>query len=191
MLAGVAILALVATWVAVTPDGPWAWERGLTREVAAAGGWATPLLEAVMQFGTRGAALVAGVVVAVAAGRRAGVATVAAGLAAWAVTALVKPLADRPRPSLSTLGMPVRQMIDEPGFPSGHAAISAALALAVCSLARPRPSVAAALVAAAVLTAVARVHLGVHWPLDVIGGAAVGTLAGAGAVTWARRRRRA
>ena len=37
-------------------------------------------------------------------------------------------------------------------------------------------------IAAAVLTAVGRVHLGVHWGLDVLGGAALGVLAGSLAV---------
>lgn len=40
-----------------------------------------------------------------------------------------------------------------------------------------------AAVVAAVLTAVARVHLGVHWPLDVLAGAAVGILTGWAAAT--------
>jgi membrane-associated phospholipid phosphatase len=34
-------------------------------------------------------------------------------------------------------------------------------------------------VAAAVLTALARIHVAAHWPLDVLGGAAVGVTAGA------------
>ena len=38
------------------------------------------------------------------------------------------------------------------------------------------------MIAAAVLTAVGRVHLGVHWGLDVVGGAALGVLAGSLAV---------
>jgi membrane-associated phospholipid phosphatase len=58
-------------------------------------------------------------------------------------------------------------------FPSGHAAIAFACAT-VLAWARPRLAVPLYLLAAAI--AWSRVYVGVHWPLDVLGGAVLGVL---------------
>jgi undecaprenyl-diphosphatase len=62
----------------------------------------------------------------------------------------------------------------DPGFPSDHA--TAAFAIAVALLLRSRRWGAVALVAATVL-ALTRVAMGIHYPTDVLAGAAVGALA--------------
>jgi undecaprenyl-diphosphatase len=62
----------------------------------------------------------------------------------------------------------------DPGFPSDHA--TAAFAIAVAIALRKRGWGIFALVAATVLS-VGRVALGVHFPSDVLAGAALGTLA--------------
>ena len=71
-------------------------------------------------------------------------------------------------------------------FPSGHAANAFAGAL-VLSITAPRGRLAWWPLAVAI--AYSRVYLGVHYPLDVVGGAGVG-LACAGVVLFARRRLR-
>lgn len=58
-----------------------------------------------------------------------------------------------------------------PSFPSGHATSSFACATVLCALA-PRWSPAFVLLAAAI--AYSRLYVGVHWPLDVVAGAALG-----------------
>ena len=58
-----------------------------------------------------------------------------------------------------------------PSFPSGHAATSFACA---ATLAWLTPLSPVALYALAALIAFSRVYVGVHYPLDVIGGAALG-----------------
>jgi undecaprenyl-diphosphatase len=110
------------------------------------------------------------------AGRRAAVAAgLSAGLALL-VAQFVARLADRPRPFVSDPGgvhLFARHVADA-GFPSDHA--TAAFAVAVAVTLRDRRWGAAALVAATVL-AVGRVGIGVHYPSDVLAGAALGAVA--------------
>jgi undecaprenyl-diphosphatase len=66
---------------------------------------------------------------------------------------------------------PLVQVPGNPGFPSGHAATSFACAATLVWLTPLSPI---ALYALATLIAFSRVYVGVHYPLDVIGGAALG-----------------
>jgi membrane-associated phospholipid phosphatase len=101
---------------------------------------------------------------------------VAAGLA-WALAHVAKAIADRPRPYEVMAGAVLRQ---EPAhgtsFPSSHTAVTVAVVIALVPfLARP---LAAAGIGYAVLVGWSRVYLGVHYPLDVLGGAGIGLAAG-------------
>jgi membrane-associated phospholipid phosphatase len=88
---------------------------------------------------------------------------------------LGKALTDRPRPL-------IRPLVDPGGssFPSGHATIAAVIFSALAILiarglaTRGKVVVWAVAGAAIALVAVTRVYLGVHWPSDVIVGAATG-----------------
>ncbi len=71
-------------------------------------------------------------------------------------------------------------------FPSGHASIAFACAT-VLAWASPRLRIPAFVLAAGI--AWSRVYVGVHWPLDVLGGALLGVLMGTLFVFLARRGR--
>lgn len=85
---------------------------------------------------------------------------------------VLKPLVDRPRPFEI---LPAVQVIDgKPGtssFPSGHTAMAVAGAVAGSQL---LPGMGWLLWPFAVVVAISRVYIGVHWPADVLAGAAVG-----------------
>ncbi|SDX31486.1 undecaprenyl-diphosphatase [Geodermatophilus africanus] len=91
---------------------------------------------------------------------------------------LVKGLVQRERPG-SILPDVVLRDVPSAGvaYPSGHAVITAGIVVLLAPYVRRRWL--AVLVALALLNSVARVFLGAHVPLDVIGGAALGAAIGA------------
>jgi undecaprenyl-diphosphatase len=111
-----------------------------------------------------------------AAWRRASLAAVLSAGLGLAVGKAISELVDRARPFVADPhGVHLFSgHAADPGFPSDHA--TAAFAIAVAILLRKRSWGIAALLAATVLS-VGRVALGVHYPSDVIAGAALGSAA--------------
>ena len=98
-------------------------------------------------------------------------------LLAWVVADAVKLVVQRPRPFLALVAAPPT-LVDPPSsfsFPSGDTAIAFGAAVALGqTIPRLRPF--ALLLAIAI--GLSRVVIGVHYPLDVLGGAVIGILAG-------------
>jgi undecaprenyl-diphosphatase len=109
----------------------------------------------------------------------------AADLAADGLAYLLRDAIGRDRPPLvypepePLVGVP-----HQPAFPSGHSSTAFACATVIAWTA-PRLRIPAFALAAGI--AWSRVYVGVHWPLDVLGGAALGTAVGAVLVFLARR----
>lgn len=108
---------------------------------------------------------------------------------------IIKPLVKRPRPDLS-LGNQVIVVSEKPAvlpwnndyaFPSGHASIAFAGAWVLAHESNRKKNKLRKIVPGwyyviAILTAISRIYLGKHYPLDVIIGAVLGM--GAGWVAW-------
>ena len=97
----------------------------------------------------------------------------------WTLAEVTKYLFDRARPFIwDTEIAPLIKTPSSSSFPSGHSATAAAGALTLSVI---YPAFALLLVPAGLLVILSRVYLGVHFPVDVLAGAAIG-LATAGLV---------
>ncbi|MDX1511612.1 MAG: phosphatase PAP2 family protein [Nitriliruptorales bacterium] len=93
---------------------------------------------------------------------------------AWIAAQGAKPLLDRPRPYESDGAERLVAVPAGSSWPSGHAAVAAAMAVALSEDARqPAPAMLAGM---SVFVAASRVHVGVHHPSDVIAGWGLGVL---------------
>lgn len=160
----------------------------------------TPTLDAAMRRLSDAAnysklSLAAGALLALGGGAR-GRRAALSGLASVVVTetvvnTVVKPVGRRRRPDRIADEVPVDRHVRMPAsrsFPSGHTAAAVAFAHGV---ARVMPWAGVPLHALAAVVGYSRVHTGVHYPGDVLGGAVLGAMlsdATAGSVARWRRR---
>jgi glycosyltransferase 2 family protein len=175
LVAGTAIL-LVCT-LTVRPDDVGVLEEDLFRLANDLPTALFPAFWLVMQAGNVLAVGVAAAVVA--ATRRFWLAANLAitGIGVWMLARLIKELVGRGRPEALLADVHIRGGQDSGlGFVSGHAAVAVAIATLIVPYLGRRARWVAITVAA--LVCVSRLYVGVHLPLDVVGGAALGWAVG-------------
>ncbi|MFH1424033.1 MAG: phosphatase PAP2 family protein [Candidatus Nealsonbacteria bacterium] len=96
-------------------------------------------------------------------------------LAKFGIAELIRLFWLRPRPFVENNVNLLVEVAAKPSFPSGHASVCFALSFVVYHY---HKKAGIAFFAASFLISIARVFVGVHWPLDILGGAVVGILAG-------------
>jgi undecaprenyl-diphosphatase len=99
------------------------------------------------------------------------------------ITQVLKGVAGQSRPTASIPGLDVHGYPKDPNgnaYPSAHTSVAVGLVAALWPwLNRPQRAVA---ITVAALVAMNRLYIGAHWPVDVVGGAAIGLFAGS--VCW-------
>ncbi len=114
-----------------------------------------------------------------------GVTLAGALVARFGIVELIRAFYNRPRPFEVIEG--INQIFSHaPGgsFPSGHAAFYFAIAAGVS---RYYPKTSVLFYAAALSISISRVAAGIHWPSDILGGAAIGIAVGL-AIHWLYRK---
>ncbi|HEX6248047.1 MAG TPA: phosphatase PAP2 family protein [Nocardioidaceae bacterium] len=139
--------------------------------------WLTPFFWTVMHFGDMLAPIVIGLIVIFWVHRtRIGISIMLAGAGAWALAQVLKLVVERGRPEDFLDDLTRVGSSGGAGFVSGHTAVATAMAAV---LAPNLPRRWRRLVwAVPVLVALGRMYSGVHLPLDLVGGFAVGWFVG-------------
>jgi membrane-associated phospholipid phosphatase len=137
----------------------------------------SPVLFAAMQAGALVAVFVCGLFALFARRPRLAGLIVLAGGSAWVLAKFVKRVVERGRPEGLVPDVIIRgaEQMGQ-GFPSGHAAVAAAMATVASPYLSTRGRVVVWLIVA--LVALARVYTGAHLPFDVIAGFFVGWITG-------------
>jgi undecaprenyl-diphosphatase len=176
--AGGGLGGLVLAGSVVEPETVTAFELAVFRACNDAPDFLYPVVWPLMQYGTFITIPIATIVALLARRTRLAVEMAAAGVAVYQVAKLAKDAFPRGRPGAVLADAHLRGVpVGEQGFPSGHAAVSAALAFILFAH-LPRRWRWAPLALAVVVPA-GRMYVGAHLPLDVVGGACLGIAAGA------------
>jgi undecaprenyl-diphosphatase len=185
---GISLVVLVVSAALARTHTDFSAELAVDRWVYDLPTWSSGLWRAVMQCGSRAAIPVVLVVLLVQRRWRAAVVAGPVVLLAWGLGQAGKRLIGRGRPTAALLHRPMRDVVDGNGYPSTHTVVAVGLAVALIATVPMPRAWRAVLLALGAGTAIARVHLTAHLPLDVVGGAALAVaVVGAAALLLERR----
>jgi len=166
------LLVLGTSAIAAATGGPYRWELALFRPVNDLPDALHPPVWTVMQLGALGAGPVLGTVAWTAGRRELAARMVAGATASWALAKAVKRVVRRGRPVRLVPHTHVRgKEATGLGYLSGHAAVAMSLTAAAASA---MPDHRRLFGAAAAGVGLARMYVGAHLPLDVVGGVGLG-----------------
>jgi membrane-associated phospholipid phosphatase len=169
---------LTTSWIVVAVEGRVAsWEAHVFRDVNDLPDAIWPVVRVPMQIGSlAGSIVIVAVTWAATRNRRLTAAALISSEVAYWTSKGVKALVSRARPASLLEGVHLREHAGGLGYLSGHTAVACALGAALApSLPRKWQPLVAVL---ASTVAFSRVYAGAHLPLDVVGGAGLGLLAG-------------
>ena len=153
------------------------WEQDLFASINDLPEFLKPVLLVEMQLGSFWAIPVASLGMLAWRKPRGALTAAVAGFAAWMLAKVVKNQVERGRPFELLAGVHVRESgITGLGFVSGHTAVSFALATAITPWLKGKWRLLPLALASCV--GFARIYVGAHLPLDVLGGAGVGIACG-------------
>jgi undecaprenyl-diphosphatase len=178
LLLAAAVAVACLSGLPASRGGVAGWERSVFRAFNDLPGVLYRPVWVVMQFGSFWAIVAVGAVAVAFRRFRLAVGLAIAGVSVYLLAELMKMIVDRPRPAELLTGVHLRGApATGNGFPSGHASVACALAVIAWLWFGPR--LRWTFIAAAVVVCFARVYVGAHLPLDVVGGAGLGIASGA------------
>lgn len=168
-----AILLFVLSAVLAGTTEVGEWEASLFVAIHSWPIWLTPLFLIITQAGNVTVFFLLAAVYLIKKNFHLGLRLLMSGSLAYLLSGVAKDLLGRPRPSELLLEVVVRDWyVRGPGFPSGHTALATAIALVIgFHLPKKYRWVVPVMI---VLVGLSRIYLGVHAPLDVVGGFAIG-----------------
>jgi undecaprenyl-diphosphatase len=182
MLMAVIGVALFVSAAVLVHGGAPAWDAQAFRAINAVSSglaaWLTPVSKLFLPAGIAVAAVIAAVYSSVRTRTLWPIAFGAGAAAiAWALANLAKHAASRPRPYTVVAEATLRQQpAHGSSFPSSHAAVALAVAVALVAFLSRWGAVVA--IAYAIVLGWSRIYLGVHYPLDVVAGFGIGCAVG-------------